>query len=437
MIVIPDLFGSYQKGREEAIKNNWNDLAQYESIESSRHQNDAQALANLATMADFGVRRRMVQNEGTNSDLNTQLNVAQMPAKLNIAEGDSLVTGVELATLLANPDGLKQYAADKLATAFLGAGTGYNNAVVSHGKSTMGRGIFELNYPAMYDAYNSKTRADIDMMKAYSEHMPTITRNNYRGQVYSSAGAADAAGVDYRYAIPTAEAKNIAGLKGYQASAAGSDLSKSQSEAALVTLANDLSSKYQSEITLIQERQKNYPKGSNEWNNAQLEIDTRRKAINDLGGYFGVPDLINYKPYAVSAPATTDTTSGGTGTTTYVDPSTGRAITVPYATTGVGPLASGYVPYGSNGTNLFTGSSQPRTLSEITANLTTPQQNVMGVQNIGGVPNIPTAQRTSTAVHYLPNGQRVVTTAPVSPPTQSPSQNQLIKNFNNRRGGFL
>lgn len=346
MIVIPDLFGSYQRGREEAIKNNWNDLAQYESIESSRHQNDAQALANLATMADFGKRRRLTDNEVTNSDLDTRLKAAQMPAKLNIAEGDSLVTGVELATLLANQDGLKQYAADKLGTAFLGAGTGYNNAVVGHGKSTIGRDVFTGNYEAFYKAIDGRTKADIDGLEAYSQYMPTITRNNYRGQVYSSAGAADAAEVDYRYAIPTAEAKNIAGLKGYQASAAGSNLSKSQSEAALVTLASDLSAKYQSDIDVLQERQKNYPKGSNEWKNVQLAIDTRRKAINDLGGYFGVPDLINYKPYAVYAPATTGTTSGGTtsggttsgtpsgtGTRTIVDKNTGRTLQVTTAPT--------------------------------------------------------------------------------------------------------
>lgn len=400
MIVIPDLFGSYQKGREEAIKNNWNDLAQYESIESSRHQNDAQALANLATMADFGKKRQMVSNDTATSDLNLQLLRAQQPAKLNIAEGDNLVTGVELATLLANQDGLKQYTADKLGAAFLGASTGYNNAVVGHGKSTMGRGIFELNYPDMFNAYNGKTVAEIDMMKDYSRFMPTINRHTLTGQVYTAAGGADAAKVNYKHAIPLAEAANIASIKGFQAGAAGSDLSKSQSEAALVTLANDLSSKYQSEISLIQERQKNYPKGSNEWNNAQLEIDTRRKAINDLGGYFGVPDLTNYKPYAVYAPAMTgDTSSGatsgttssgatsggisnsGTGTKTVVDVATGRAIQVP-----------------TTPANLF-GTSIPTT----TGTRAVVTNNVMGGHNYGGTVSNWDALVNSDAGRFIKN----------------------------------
>lgn len=404
MIVIPDLFGSYQKGRDAAIEANWKDLQNYESIENARHQNDAAALANLATMADFGKKRRLTDNEVTNSDLNTRLNVAQMPAKLNIAEGDSLVTGVELATLLANQDELKQFAADKLATTFLGAGTGYNNAVVGHGKSTMGRDIFVSNYPALYDAYNRKTVSDITMMNDHSQHMPTINRHTLTGQLYTTAAGADTAKVDYTYAPQVAHKKNIAAITGYDAQTSGSRLAKSQSGAALVTLASDLSSKYQSEISLIQERQKNYPKGSNEWNNAQLEIDTRRKAINDLGGYFGVPDLTNYKPYAVYAPAMTGDTSSGatsgttssgatsggtsnsgtpnsTGTKTVVDAATGRAIQVP-----------------TTPANLF-GTSTPTT----TGTRAVVTNNVMGGHNYGGTVSNWDALVNSDAGRFIQN----------------------------------
>ena len=75
MIAIPDLFGAYQKGRETAIEANWKDLQNYESIENDRHRNDAAALANLATMADFGKERRLMDNRVTNSDLETALNL--------------------------------------------------------------------------------------------------------------------------------------------------------------------------------------------------------------------------------------------------------------------------------------------------------------------------------------------------------------------------
>ena len=113
--------------------------------------------------------------------------------------------------------------------------------------------------------------------------------------------------------------------------------------------------------------------------------------------------MLNYNPVEVYAGA--GTTSGGTSssstdTTTYVDAATGRAIQVPTINIMGDPLPS---------------------LSDIVERMGSKTGNVMGVQNIGGVPNIPS----------------VDTTAPVSSPTQLPSQNQLIKNFNERRGGFL
>lgn len=57
MIVIPNLFGAYQKGREEAIKANWDDLSNYEDIESKRTRNDLDALTLLGKQADFGYDR--------------------------------------------------------------------------------------------------------------------------------------------------------------------------------------------------------------------------------------------------------------------------------------------------------------------------------------------------------------------------------------------
>ena len=38
-IVIPDLFGAFQKGREYAIDRNWKDLTNYEAIEKARNEN--------------------------------------------------------------------------------------------------------------------------------------------------------------------------------------------------------------------------------------------------------------------------------------------------------------------------------------------------------------------------------------------------------------
>jgi len=335
-----------------------------------------------------------------------------------------MYTGMQLGTMKANEDAIRQALANQLGTYVLGAETGYNNAVVGHGKSTIGRNVFTGNYPAFYKAIDGKTKADIDMMEAYSQYMPIITRNNYRGQVYSSAGAADAAWVDYKHAIPLAEAKNISGIKSYEASAVGSDFASLQTGAQIATFARDQLEAISSRVRVLQEMQSAYSQDDPRWKNLQADIDNLRGTATDLGKFLGADFMLDYNPVKVYAGAGTTssgttsggTTSGGTGTRTVVDTATGRAIQVPTIN------LMGYTP---------------PSLSDIATRMRSNTGNVMGVQNIGGVPNIPTAQRTSTAVHFLPNGYRVVTTAPVSPPTQSPSQSQLIKNLNERRGGFL
>ena len=405
MIVIPDLFGSFQKGREAAIEANWKDLQNYESIENARHQNDAAALANLATMADFGKQRRLTDNQVTNSDLNTQLNIAQMPAKLNIAEGDARYTGMQLGTMKANEDAIKQALANQLGTFVLGAETGYNNAVVSHGRSTIGRNVFTDNYKGLYKAADGKTKADIAQTNSYIKYMPTITDLYYQTQLYNGKGGLDEAKVNSEFAGRVARAKNIAAESGYQHSDISSRLGILQTGAQQETFARDQLSNISSAVRALQEIQREYSKDDPRWKNIQAEIDNLRGKASDLGKFLGAGFMLNYNPVEVYAGA--GTTSGGTSssstdTTTYVDAATGRAIQVPTIN------IMGYTP---------------PSLSDIVERMRSKPSNVMGVQNIGGVPNIPTAQRTSTAVHFLPNGQRVVTTAPVSPPTQSPSQN--------------
>ena len=415
MIVIPDLFGSFQKGREAAIEANWKDLQNYESIENARHQNDAAALANLATMADFGVRRRMVQNEGTNSDLNTQLNIAQMPAKLNIAEGDARYTGMQLGTMKANEDAIKQALTNQLGTFVVGAETGYNNAVVSHGRSTIGRNVFTDNYKGLYKAADGKTKADIAQTNSYIKYMPTITDLYYQTQLYNGKGGLDEAKVNSEFAGPLARIRNIASESGYKLSDTNNRFGILQTGAQQETFARDQLSNISSAVRALQEIQREYSKDDPRWKNIQAEIDNLRGKASDLGKFLGAGFMLNYNPAEVYAGA--GTTSGGTSssstdTTTYVDAATGRAIQVPTINIIGDPLPS---------------------LSDIVERMGSKTGNVMGVQNIGGVPNIPIAQRTSTAGRSLSNGQSV----DITTPTQLPSQQQLIKNFNERRGGFL
>ena len=415
MIVIPDLFGSFQKGREAAIEANWKDLQNYESIENARHQNDAAALANLATMADFGKQRRLTDNQVTNSDLNTQLNIAQMPAKLNIAEGDARYTGMQLGAMKANEDALKQAITNRFGTYVLGAETDYNNAVVSHGRSTIGRNVFTDNYEDLYKDADGKTKADISQTNSYSRYMPLITDLSYQTQVYNGKGGLDEAKVNSEFAGPVARIRNIASESGYRLSDINSRLGILQTEAQKETFARDQLSNISSAVRALQEIQREYSKDDPRWKNIQAEIDNLRGKASDLGNFLGADFMRNYNPAEVYAGA--GTTSGGTSssstdTKTYVDAATGRAIQVPTINIMGDPLPS---------------------LSDIVERMGSKTGNVMGVQNIGGVPNIPIAQRTSTAGRSLSNGQSV----DITTPTQLPSQQQLIKNFNERRGGFL
>ena len=422
MIVIPDLFGSFQKGREAAIEANWKDLQNYESIENARHQNDAAALANLATMADFGKQRRLTDNQVTNSDLNTQLNIAQMPAKLNIAEGDAMYTGMQLGTMKANEDAIKQALANQLGTFVLGAETGYNNAVVSHGRSTIGRNVFTNNFGDIYKATDGKTKADIAQTESYNRYKPLITDLLYRTEFYNGKGGLDEAKVNSEFAGPVARIRNIASESGYRLSDINSRLGILQTGAQQETFARDQLSNISSAVRALQEIQREYSKDDPRWKNIQAEIDNLRGKASDLGKFLGAGFMLNYNPVEVYAGAgttsggtsssSTDTSSSSTGTTTYVDADTGRAIQVPAINIMGDPLPS---------------------LSDIVERMGSKTGNVMGVQNIGGVPNIPIAQRTSTAGRPLSNGQSV----DITTPTQLPSQQQLIKNFNERRGGFL
>ena len=225
----------------------------------------------------------------------------------------------------------------------------------------------------------------------------------------------DEAKVNSEFAGRVARAKNIASVSGYQLSDINSRLGILQTGAQQETFARDQLSNISSAVRALQEIQREYSKDDPRWKNIQAEIDNLRGKASDLGKFLGADFMLNYNPVEVYAGA--GTTSGGTSssstdTTTYVDAATGRAIQVPAINIMGDPLPS---------------------LSDIVERMGSKTGNVMGVQNIGGVPNIPIAQRTSTAGRSLSNGQSV----DITTPTQLPSQQQLIKNFNERRGGFL
>lgn len=99
MIVIPDLFGAWQKGREAAIQANWNDLANYEKIEAARTANDRSNLQLLAELSDFEINRNIMRNTGDASEMGTNLLRVSHQGDINQAQINNAVTGAKLGVV--------------------------------------------------------------------------------------------------------------------------------------------------------------------------------------------------------------------------------------------------------------------------------------------------------------------------------------------------
>lgn len=262
MIAIPDLFGAYQKGRETAIDANWKDLQNYESIENARHQNDAAALANLATMADFGVRRQMVQNEGTNSDLTTEFNSASQVGKLNDAESNNFLAGITYGTLMANPDTVKDITANTLTTRLNNSQTGVNNSGTNVLNSRIVRGVTEQYYPELYNAAAAAVKAGADMQTITAQYGPAVTKLALDLQLQGGLITGEQYNHEMKrleniapYVGPTAAANAKAGLKTAQNSVGQADIngkiiSQQDKTVELTNQLAQLTQAYQTEVAL-------------------------------------------------------------------------------------------------------------------------------------------------------------------------------------------
>lgn len=100
MIVIPNLFGAYQKGREAAIEANWNDLKNYENIEAMRTRNDRDAIQLLAEQADYNINRSMMRDNGDVSAMATALTRERFPGDVYNARINSLLGGSQYGSAL-------------------------------------------------------------------------------------------------------------------------------------------------------------------------------------------------------------------------------------------------------------------------------------------------------------------------------------------------
>lgn len=102
-IVIPDLFGAFQKGREYAIDRNWKDLENYETIEKMRTANDMAQLALLQERAYTPGKINMFYDNVDNSAMQNQIQFTAYPGALSNARQFTnqaiSAEGVQAATL--------------------------------------------------------------------------------------------------------------------------------------------------------------------------------------------------------------------------------------------------------------------------------------------------------------------------------------------------
>lgn len=138
MIVIPDLFGAYQKGKEQAIQSNWQDLKNYEAIEAARTANDRANLQLLGELADFDIQRQVAQHLGNASARADSLGEIQFVTDTNNARTNTYTSGAKLGVIRgASEDGrLSDYFGNQLDTSVYNASA---NKDIAHNSATVAR----------------------------------------------------------------------------------------------------------------------------------------------------------------------------------------------------------------------------------------------------------------------------------------------------------
>lgn len=116
MIYVPDLFGSYVKGEQQAVQDNWNDLKNYEDVERARTANDA---ANLQLQLDqwgFGNQVLKSDAEGAQAYVDQQTTLAGGKGKVLGAQMESDMTGMQANAFYSYAPQIQQVAGDTVGT---------------------------------------------------------------------------------------------------------------------------------------------------------------------------------------------------------------------------------------------------------------------------------------------------------------------------------
>lgn len=242
MIVIPDLFGAYQKGKEQAIQSNWQDLKNYEAIEAARTANDRANLQLLGELADFDIQRQVAQHLGNASARADKLGEKQFVVDTNNVNSNIYTSGAKLGVVRgAYEDGrLSDYFDNRLNTSVYDAITGKNTA---HNSAT----VSQVNNEVLHDSDNLQKYVDtvdftfgqgLDTQYINAEFSPKIAQAT--GE--QTLSAAEAATQTNKNALADAEGKapfmKQIGAKSAQVTLKQLELTSEQVDQSMKDLAN-------------------------------------------------------------------------------------------------------------------------------------------------------------------------------------------------------
>lgn len=205
-VIIPDLFGAFQKGREYAIDRNWKDLENYETIEKMRTANDMAQLALLQERYYTPLKMSMFADNADNSAMQNQIQFTAFPGALSNArqftnqaisnEGVQAATlpstaQAQVATTLANNNEAVGEATEK--NAYAGSvdwgGKGKANAAVTNFKvgkalnnAELDQVVFELQR-AVQKGEAGKVLFELGLDKATRPQQEEIARLTKEGKI--------------------------------------------------------------------------------------------------------------------------------------------------------------------------------------------------------------------------------------------------------------
>lgn len=181
MIVIPDLFGAYAKGRQKANEENWADLTNYEAVESARTANDLASLRLLGEQADFAGNRQLHSNSVLNDDIRTTENLLGHQGRKDDIRTGNILAGTRLDVISkARGDGrLRNYYEDTAQTTFSNADTGKVNASIDNTQANAQRRALTAIEHLLQPTYEATGRGNLAVELYTGKLNEDTAKNNY------------------------------------------------------------------------------------------------------------------------------------------------------------------------------------------------------------------------------------------------------------------